>query len=95
MHPHPQLRLSHLPLPAAVLSLVYLAAIAVAVSAPGQHAIAGLVVLTGLTARWVAHARRTGRTARPVHAVVVETTSTVDAVLAPEPATAPVPARAA
>ncbi|MDK3258582.1 hypothetical protein [Blastococcus capsensis] len=93
MHPH--LRLPHLPLAAVVLSVVYLAAIAVAVSAPGQHALAGLVVLTGLTARWVAHARRTSRTARPVQTLVVQTATTVDAVLAPEPEATPAHAAAA
>ncbi|MGY1915080.1 hypothetical protein [Blastococcus sp. SYSU DS0973] len=67
MHPH--LQPPRPALPAVLLSLVYLAAIAVAVSAPGQHAVAGLVVLTGLTVRWVAHHRRSPAPA-PAGAVV-------------------------
>ncbi|MGY2076191.1 hypothetical protein [Blastococcus sp. SYSU DS0828] len=86
MHPH--LHLPRLPLPAVLLSLVYLAAIAVAVSAPGQHAVAGLVVLTGLVARWVVRARRPERAAAPVALAVAESTDTVDAVLTAEPAPA-------
>ncbi|WP_346621066.1 hypothetical protein [Blastococcus montanus] len=93
MHPH--LRLPRLPIPVLLLSLVHLAAIAVAVTAPGQHAVAGLVVLGGLAARWFAHARRTGRAARPVQVQVVAAATTVDAVLAPEPDTAPAHAAAA
>ncbi len=46
------LHLSHLHLPAVLLSVVYAAAVAVALTAPGEHALAGIVVLTGLVARW-------------------------------------------
>ncbi len=45
----------HLPalhLPAVLLSIVYAAAIAVALTAPGEHTLPGLVVLAGLSARW-------------------------------------------
>lgn len=38
--------------PALLLSVVYAAALAVAVTDLGQHAVAGLLVLGGLTARW-------------------------------------------
>ena len=49
---------------AALLSLLYVAAVVVALTAPGQHAVAGSVVLLGLVARSVARRRR------PVAAVV-------------------------
>jgi hypothetical protein len=52
------LHLPHLPLPLAALSALYAVAIAVAVANPGRPTLAGLVVLAGLTARWVAHHRR-------------------------------------
>ncbi|TFV65386.1 hypothetical protein E4P40_26475 [Blastococcus sp. CT_GayMR20] len=52
------LHLPHLPLPLAVLSALYALAITVAVANPGRPTLAGLVVLAGLTARWVAHHRR-------------------------------------
>jgi hypothetical protein len=43
---------------AAALSLLYVAAIVVALTAPGQHAVAGAVVLLGLVARSVARRHR-------------------------------------
>jgi hypothetical protein len=49
---------------AALLTLLYVAAVVVALTAPGQHAVAGAVVLLGLTARSVA------RRHRPVAAVL-------------------------
>jgi hypothetical protein len=49
--------LPHLPLPLALLSAVYAVAIAVAVANPGRPTLAGLVVLAGLTARWMARHR--------------------------------------
>ncbi len=73
-------------LPAVLLTVVYAAALAVAVTAPGEHLVAGLVVLTGLFARWAVRHRRPSAAAVPVAAA----TATVDAVLAPEAA----PARA-
>jgi len=42
----------------ALLALLYLAAIVVALTTPGQHAVAGSVVLLGLVARSVARRRR-------------------------------------
>jgi hypothetical protein len=61
--------LPQLPLPTFVLTLVYAAAIAVAVAQPGRNTLAGLVVLAGLTTRWLAH-RRAGRIAvRPAEPV--------------------------
>jgi hypothetical protein len=46
-------------LPALLLSVVYAAALAVALTDPGRHAVAGLLVLGGLTARWALRHRRT------------------------------------
>jgi hypothetical protein len=67
----------HLSLPAVLLTVVYAAALAVAVTAPGQHTVAGLLVLTCLVSRWAVRHRRAHRAA-PV----------VDAVLAPDGAPA-------
>ncbi|RBY84155.1 hypothetical protein DQ241_18545 [Blastococcus sp. TF02A-30] len=89
------MHLPHLPVPAVLLSVVYAAAIAVALTDPGQHALAGLLVLAGLTARWAVRARRSGAAAAPVAVAVAESAGTVDAVLGQEPATAPAPAAAA
>ena len=44
--------------PALLLSVVYAAALAVALTDPGRHAVAGLLVLAGLTARWFLRHRR-------------------------------------
>jgi hypothetical protein len=44
--------------PALLLSLVYAAALAVALTDLGRHAAAGLLVLGGLTARWFLRHRR-------------------------------------
>ena len=74
------LHLPHPPVPAVLLSVVYAAAIAVALAHPGEHTLAGLVVLGGLVARWALRSRH--RAAAPV-------------ALAPEPAAAPAPAAAA
>jgi uncharacterized membrane protein len=81
--------LQHLPVPAVLLSVVYAAAIAVALAHPGEHTLGGLVVLAGLVARWALRSRH--RATAPVALAVA---STVDAVLAPDPA-APSPAAAA
>ena len=73
----------HLHLPAVLLTVVYAAALAVAVTAPGEHLVAGVVVLTGLVTRWAVRHRRAHR--------VVPAVVAVDGVLAADPA----PARAA
>jgi hypothetical protein len=83
------LHIPHLPVPAVLLSVVYAAAVAVALAHPGQHTLAGLVVLAGLVARWAVRSRRPGVAAAPVALAVAESTGTVDAVLAPEPAATP------
>jgi len=74
MHPH--LHLPHLPTALVALSVVYAAAIAVALANPGRPTLAGVVVLAGLTVRWLARHRRS-----PAPAEVV--------VLTPEAAPAP------
>jgi uncharacterized membrane protein len=85
VHPHlPHLHLPHLPLPAVLLSVLYAAAIAVALAHPGEHTLAGLVVLAGLVARFALRSRRPA--AVPVAFAVA---SSADAVLAPEPSAAP------
>ena len=96
MHLHlPPLHLSHLPPAAVLLSVVYAAAIAVALTDPGRNTVAGLVVLAGLTARWAARWRRPAQAPMRVATAVADTTTAVDAVLATEPAAAPAPAAAA
>ncbi len=52
------LHLPHLPVPAVLLSVVYALAIAVALANPGRPTLAGVVVLAGLTARWVLRHRQ-------------------------------------
>jgi len=79
--------LPHLPVPAVLISVVYAAAIAVALAHPGEHTLAGLVVLAGLVARWALRSRH--RAAAPVALAVASSAGAVDAVLAPEPAPAP------
>lgn len=82
-HPH----VPHLPLPAVLLSVVYAAAVAVALAHPGEHTVAGLVVLAGLVARWALRSRHPA--AAPVALAVAGSTDAVDAVLPVEPAPAP------
>jgi hypothetical protein len=89
------LHLPHLSVPAVLLSVVYAAALAVALTDPGQHTLAGFFVLAGLTARWAVRSRRAGRAPVPVAVAVSGTASAVDAVLAPEPAGGAAPAVAA
>jgi hypothetical protein len=57
------LHLPHLPLPAVLLSLLYAAAIAVAIATPGANTLAGVVVLAGLVSRWVLRHRSRSRVA--------------------------------
>jgi hypothetical protein len=60
------LHLPHLPVPLVLLSLLYATAIAAALAQPGRATLGAVVVLAGLTARWVAHHRRSAATARVV-----------------------------
>jgi uncharacterized membrane protein YqjE len=81
----------HLPTPAVLLTVVYAAALAVAVAttvtAPGPQTLAGLVVLAALVGRWTV--RRSRRTAPTTAAAV----ATIGAALPAEPLTAdPAPA---
>ncbi|MGY1672902.1 hypothetical protein [Geodermatophilus sp. SYSU D00710] len=80
----------HLPTPAVVLTAVYAAALAVAVAGAlagsAREALAGLVVLTALAARW---AVRRSRRAVPSTGAAV---ATVDAALPDAPLADPVPA---
>ena len=83
----PAVRVPALPsgLPAAtvLLAVLYAAAVAVALTSPGQHAVAGCVVLAGLVARTVA--RR-----RSATAAVAATAAAVDPVaVLPDEAVAP------
>jgi predicted NBD/HSP70 family sugar kinase len=78
------LHLPHLPVPAVLLSVVYVAAVAVALTHPGAPTLAGLVVLAGLVARWALRGRFTAAT--PVPLAVADG---ADAVRPAEPAVAP------
>ena len=71
-----------LPVATVLLTTLYAVAIVIALTAPGQHAVAGCAVLAGLVARSAVRRRRTAT------AAVAATTVAVDAVL-PEPAAAP------
>jgi hypothetical protein len=73
---------SGLPVATLLLSVVYAAALAVALTAPGQHAVAGCAVLAGLVARTVVRRRRTTAGA------LAASTATVDSI-ALVPAEAP------
>ena len=81
----PALHLTRLPVATVLLSAVYAIAIAVALAAPGQHALAGCAVLAGLVSRSVVRRRRSAP------AAVAAATTAVDAVL---PGEAAAPARA-
>ena len=87
------LHLPHLPVPAVLLSLLYAAAVAVALAHPGEHTLAGLVVLAGLVARFALRSRHPA--AVPVALAVADSADAVDAVLPSEPVAAPAPAAAA
>ena len=71
-----------LPVAAVLLAVFYAAAIGVALTAPGQHAVAGCVVLGGLVARTVVRRRRSTAGA------LAASTATVDSI-AVLPAEAP------
>jgi hypothetical protein len=77
-----------LPVATVLLSAVYALAVAVALAAPGQHALAGCAVLAGLVSRSVVRRRRSTAGA------LAAATAAVDDVL-PAEAPAPAPATAA
>jgi hypothetical protein len=76
-----------LPIAAVLLSVVYAVAIAVALAAPGQHALAGCAVLAGLVSRSVVRRRRTASDAVTVATLAVDTVRP-EAALVEDPATA-------
>ena len=61
-----------LPVATLLLSVVYALAIAVALAAPGQHALAGCAVLAGLVSRSVVRRRRSTAAALTAATVVVD-----------------------
>jgi hypothetical protein len=91
VHLHPP----HLPANACLLSVVYTAALAVALTDPAQHALAGVVVVAGLVTRWAVRLRRPGIAPAPVEVAVSEASAGVDAVLPQERAVPPATATAA
>jgi hypothetical protein len=58
----------HVPVPAVLFLVVCAAALAVALTDLGSHALAGGVVLAGLAARWALRHRRPHPAAVPVEA---------------------------
>jgi CHAT domain-containing protein len=84
----PALHLSgRLPVATVLLSAVYALAVAVALTAPGQHALAGCVVLAGLVSRSVVR-RRTATAALPAATAAVDSIAAMpDEAVAPAPAT--------
>ena len=76
-----------LPVAAVLLSVVYAAAVAIALVAPGQHAVAGCAVLAGLVSRAVVRRRRSAAAAITAAAATVDTVL-ADGAAAPAPATA-------
>jgi hypothetical protein len=77
-------RAARLPVATVLLTVLYAAAITVAIAAPGQHALAGCAVLAGLVSRTVV------RRHRSTAGAVATATQAVDAVLPGEvPVTAP------
>jgi len=83
----PRLTGPSVPVATALLTVVYAAAVAVALTAPGADTLAGLVVLAGLSARWAVHRRRSTAGALAASTVAVDT-------VLPEPTPAAVPAPA-
>nr|WP_243850426.1 hypothetical protein [Modestobacter marinus] len=92
----PALRLpGRLPVATVLLSVLYAAAIAVALLAPGQHVLAGCVVLGGLVSRSVVRRRRSAAGALGAATVAVDTVLPDPAVLPGNSRDEPAPAPAA
>lgn len=89
----PRLAGRSLPVATALLTVVYAAAVVVALTAPGADTVAGLVVLAGLTARWAVHRRRSAVGAVTAATAAVDTVL-ADTVLTEEAAPAVAPATA-
>lgn len=91
----------HLPVPrltrrcppsaAVLLTVVYAAAITVALTTPAQHALAGCVVLAGATARWAARRHRSAAGAVAAATAAVDALVPDGGALADVPAPAPAP----
>jgi hypothetical protein len=75
-----------------LLGVVYAAAIVVALTSPAQHALAGCLVLAGVTARWAVHRHRSTAGAVAAATTAVDTLLPADGVLGD--LTAPAPASA-
>jgi hypothetical protein len=96
--PAPHARSPHRPVPlltgrrpppaTVALTTLYTAAVAVALTAPAEHAPAGCLVLAGVTARWAVHRRRSAAGA------VATVTAAVDTVLPADGGPGEVPAAA-
>ena len=89
----PRLTGHTLPVATALLTVVYAAAVVVALTASEANTLAGLVVLAGITARWAVHRRRSTAGAVAAATVAVDTvlpegTVAVEAAPATAPATA-------
>ena len=84
--PHLHVPAVRLPVATVLLTVVYAAALVIALTAPGEHALAGLVVLTGLVGRTVVRRRRTATA--PVSATAVDALPVAAPVAAPAPAAA-------
>jgi hypothetical protein len=92
----PRLSGHHLPVASALLSVVYAAAVVVALTAPGADTLVGLVVLAGATARWAVRRRRSTVGAVAAATAAVDTVLPEGAALGVVPGTAaPAPAAAA
>jgi hypothetical protein len=92
------LHIPRLPVPLVLLSVVYAGAVAVALARPGEHTLAGLVVLAGLVARWALRSRHPAGVpvglAGSAEAVDAALPSEPAVVVLAEPALAPPPAAA-
>ena len=86
--PLPRLTGRSLPVSLLLLTVVYAAAVAVALTTPGADTLAGLVVLAGITARWAVHRRRSTAAALRAATVAADTILPEEAAPAVAPVTA-------
>jgi hypothetical protein len=80
------------PVATLLLTVVYASAIVVALSTSTEHALAGCLVLAGLTARWAVRRRSSTAAAMAASAVAVDAVLPDGGVLAAVPSTAEAPA---
>ena len=90
----PRLARRSLPVATVLLTVVYAAAVVVALADPGANTVAGLVVLAGLTARWAVHRRRSTAGALTAATVAVDTVLPEPGAVSVVPGDAGVPAPA-